>query len=171
MLKKLSIACMLLVVAVSASPLLAGDLGEEGFTFTKIQYFTSAKRSAHDDNVAQRANAPQDAKPAKEISSLWCDSPEPTADTGGDDLSIASTASNYSHDESSGTDLFETINSGSNGATASDAGYSTAVAPKETYQRIETDEVSLATAIESITMGILILGGMAGLVRRYGIKS
>jgi hypothetical protein len=157
MLMKLSIVCMLLAVAISASPLLAGDLSDDGFT--NIQDFSSARRSAP---VAAKASA---AKAPKASGGLWYDSPD--LSDSADDMSMAPAASNYSHDDPSDTSVFEALNSRSSDAAETDAGSSTAEAPKKPNHALETDEVSLAAALEPITIGILILGGMAGVVRRY----
>jgi len=164
MLKKLSIACTLLALVVSASPMLAGDLSEEGFTVTQIQDFSTARRSAP---RAAQAKTPT-AKTPKGSGGLWYDSPEPSDNA--DDLSMTSTASNYSHDESGDTGALEALDSRPSNAAGADTGSSSAAAPRENYHDLETDEVSLAAALEPITIGLLIIGGMTGLVRRYWKK-
>ncbi len=163
MLKKLSIACTLLALAISASPLLAGDLSDEGFT--QIQDFSLSRRSAP---VAAPTKAPEANAPTG-LGGVWYDSP--ALSDSDDDLSLTSTASHFSHDDSSDTGVLEALNSRPSTAAAADTGTSSAAAPRENYHGLETDGVSLAAALEPITAGLLILGGMAGLIRRYCKKS
>jgi len=165
MLKKLAIACVLATIAIPVSPVLAGDLGNEGFTVTQISDFSSSKRSNSDENANWTPRASDNAKPTKQVSSIWCDSPEMNTDTS-DDISISPTASHYSHDAAEETDILAVLESRPSSAVSSSSTSSTTAAQRERYDSM-TDEVSLAAAIEPITIGILMLGGIAGVVRKF----